>query len=84
MLMLCLCALAGAYTLQLCSHLPDKFLLIVLVPVSLAAFFAPGIRFAGAYLLGLLLLAFAAHGVIDATLSPAFAGKTSRIDAAGR
>lgn len=81
MLMLCLCALAGAYTLQLCSHLPDKFLLIVLVPVSLAAFFAPGIRFAGAYLLGLLLLAFAAHGVIDATLSPAFAGKTIRIDA---
>ena len=81
MLMLCLCALAGAYTLQLCSHLPDKFLLIVLVPVSLAAFFAPGIRFAGAYLLGLLLLAFAAHSVIDARLSPALVGKTIRIDA---
>jgi len=73
--LLCLSALAGAYTLQLCSYLPDRLLFIALVPVSLAALIIPRTRFAGSYLSGLLLVAFSAHAVIDDRLSPELAGK---------
>lgn len=76
MLVLCLCALAGAYTLQLCDQLPGKPLLAVLAIISLGAFFLRRTRIAGAYLSGLVLLAYCAHGVIDDRLSPAIAGTT--------
>jgi competence protein ComEC len=61
--------------------LPDKYLCIVLILVSLAALSVPRIRFAGGYLLGLFLLAMASYAVIDDRLSPADVGRTIRLEA---
>ncbi|MFQ5982681.1 MAG: DNA internalization-related competence protein ComEC/Rec2 [Woeseiaceae bacterium] len=81
MVLFCLCALAGAYTLQLCSHLPDRVLVIALIPVSLAACLPTRTRFVGAYLAGFALLAYCAHTVIDDRLSPELVGQTLVVDA---
>jgi len=81
MALFCLCALAGAYTLQLFSELPGPVLLAVVAVVSLAAFLVPKMRLVGAFLSGFLLLAVASQSVIDDRLSSDFVGKTTRIDA---
>ncbi len=81
MALFCLCALAGAYTLQLCSELPGPVLLAIVAAVSLAAFLVPQIRLFGAFLSGFLILAVASQSVIDDRLSPDFVGQTIEIDA---
>ncbi len=81
MALFCLCALAGAYALQLCSELPGPVLLAVFAAVSLAAFLVRQMRLVGAFLSGFLFLAVASQSVIDDRLSPDFVGKNIRIDA---
>lgn len=81
MALFCFCALAGAYTLQLCSDLPGPVLLAALALVSLATFLVPQLRLVGAFLAGFVFLAVASQSVIDDRLSPDLVGKTIRIDA---
>ncbi|MFQ6004748.1 MAG: ComEC/Rec2 family competence protein, partial [Woeseia sp.] len=81
MLGFCLCVLAGAYTLQFSSQLPDKSSLVVLATLSLVALVVSRTRFAGAYLSGLVLMAYNAHGVIDDRLTTQLAADAITFDA---
>ena len=81
MALICLCALAGAYALQLCSELPGPAWLGVLAIVSLAATLVPQSRRVSAFLSGFLVMAIASQSVIDDRLNPKFAGDSMRIDA---
>ncbi len=81
MALFCLCVLAGAYALQLCSELPGPDILAVVAAISFAAFLIPQVRLAGAFLSGFVVLAIASHSVIDDRLDLGFSGKTIRIDA---
>ena len=80
MALFCFCALAGAYTLQLCSELPGPVQLTVVAAVSLATFLVPRLRLVGAFLSGFIVLAVASQSVIDDRLSPDLVGKTIKID----
>jgi len=81
MALFCLCALAGAYSLQFCSELPGPAWLGVLAVTSLSTIFVPRLRLVGAFLSGFLILAIASQSVIDDRLNPEFAGDSIRIDA---
>ncbi len=81
MALFCLCALAGAYALQLCNELPGSASLATLACASVAAVLIPRLRLVGAFLSGFVLLAIASQIVIDDRLTPGFVGKTIRIDA---
>ena len=81
MALFCLCALAGAYALQLCSELPGPAWLGALAIVTFAATVIPQWRFVAAFLSGFLVLAIASQSVIGDRLNPKFAGDSMRIDA---
>ncbi len=81
MALFCLCALAGAYALQLCSELPGSDMLAVLAVMSLVACLIARVRPVGAFLSGFVVLAIASHAVIDDRLDPGFAGKTIKVSA---
>jgi len=81
MALFCLCALAGAYSLQFCSELPGPAWLGALAVVSLSAIVVPQFRLVGAFLSGFLILAVASQCVINDRLNPDFAGDSIRIDA---
>ena len=81
MALFCLCALAGAYSLQFCSELPGPAWLGALAIASLTAVLVRRFRLVGAFLSGFLVLAVASQSVIDDRLNPDFAGDSIRIDA---
>ena len=81
MALFCLCALAGAYSLQFCSELPGPAWLGGLAVASLSAILVPQFRLVGAFLSGFLILAVASQSVIDDRLNPDFSGDSIRIDA---
>ena len=81
MALFCLCALAGAYALQLCSELPGPVGLAGVAAGSFLLILYPRTRPIGAFLSGFVLLAIASQTVVDDRLSPEFAGKTIKIDA---
>ena len=81
MALFCLCALAGAYSLQFCSELPGPAWLGVLAVASLSAILVRRFRLVGAFLSGFLILAIASQSVIDDRLNPDISGDSIRIDA---
>jgi competence protein ComEC len=76
-----LCALAGAYALQLCSELPGPTSLAAAAALTLAAILVPRLRLAGAFLAGFVILANVSQAVIDDRLNPELAGKAITVDA---
>jgi competence protein ComEC len=81
MALFCLCALAGAYSLQFCSELPGPAWLGVLAVASLSAILVRRFRLVGAFLSGFLILAIASQSVIDDRLNPDISGDSIRINA---
>jgi competence protein ComEC len=75
-----LCALAGAYALQLCGELPGPIALAVLAVTSIAAILVRRIRLVGACMAGFVLLAGASHVVVADRVPAEFAGTTIRVD----
>jgi competence protein ComEC len=82
MLRYCLCALAGAWSLQLGSRLPPEWLFAAGFLAAAVALAFRRFRPAACCLLGACLVGFAAHAVIDDRLPRALEGET--VTAVGR
>ncbi len=76
MALCCICAMAGAYTLQLFSELPGPMPLSVLTGTTLLAFLDSRTRLAGAFVSGFIVLTFTSQAVVNDRLHPDIAGTT--------
>lgn len=77
----CLFAVAGAFALNWCRHLPPDWLLLAVAFLSIACMAFARLRPGGFLLLGFLLAGLAARVVIDDRLAPDRAGRTLAITA---